>query len=338
MDPLSDVRQKIEQRLESFAAELLAYTGEQLPDAQPMVAQMVALTLRGGKRIRGQLLAAAAEACAPWTTVETAGIEVGAALEWLQSYLLLHDDWMDDDSLRRGAPTAHVALGERYGNARTGATLAILAGDLACALAQQTVMQAAAPVDRVGAMGAVFAEIQRDVVLGQTLDVLGSEDVDRMRQLKTGSYTVRGPLALGHALANGTAAALVVLRAFGEPIGLAFQLRDDVLGVVGDHVRTGKHARSDLNPARRNAVVMAALATMDDRRRADFDRLCRSTDDASVADAQAIVAESGAVHTVETRIAHACAQAIDALKDGSLRPSGVALLERLAHAICERVS
>jgi len=94
-------------------------------------------------------------------------------------------------------------------------------------------------------------------IIGQQLDLLAVEDVSRMHQLKTGSYTLRGPLALGAVLGGGTEAQRAALDAFGEPLGEAFQLRDDLLGTFGDPKATGKPAGNDLRAGKRTSLVLA---------------------------------------------------------------------------------
>src|SRR5262249_23537715 len=157
-----------------------------------------------------------------------------AALEILHAYLLVHDDWMDQDEVRRGGPSVHVMLRRAVSDDRLGDAAAILAGDFGSAMAQRLLLQVEAPAAHLAEAAKVFARIQEDVVLGQTLDLLDpSCDVETKHDLKTGSYTVRGPLALGAALAGASDERRAALERFGAPLGVAFQLRDDLLGVFG---------------------------------------------------------------------------------------------------------
>jgi geranylgeranyl diphosphate synthase type I len=168
----------------------------------------------------------------------------GASLELLQTYLLIHDDWMDEADTRRGAPSAHVVLAETFGSQHKGSSAAILAGDQACALAQEVLLDLPLPAECIVAAVRELARIQQDVIAGQLLDVYGELDdpraVEQMHDLKTGSYTVRGPLELGALLAGASAADHVALARFARPVGIAFQLRDDLLGTFADPAVTGK--------------------------------------------------------------------------------------------------
>lgn len=217
------------------------------------------LALRGGKRIRAALVAAGYDACGGeggLVAVDSAML----AVELLQVYLLIHDDWMDDDDVRRGGPSVHVTLRERLGSTHLGDAAAILAGDLASGYAQTALLEAAQPAERVLRAARAFAEIQREVVTGQLAEMcaaLGAPapTVERIHALKTASYTVTGPLALGAHLAGADDARVCELARYGRPLGIAFQLRDDLLGVFGDPTATGKPIFNDIRRGKRTALV-----------------------------------------------------------------------------------
>jgi geranylgeranyl diphosphate synthase type I len=212
------------------------------------VAAVRELAMRGGKRQRPALLAAAYEAC-DGCGGPNAVVMAGVALELLQTYFLIHDDWMDEAETRRGAPSVHVALAGPFGSRHHGNAAAILAGDHACALAQQALLDLPLPADCVLAAVRELVRIQREVIAGQLLDIhhgdpqRGLQDasiVERIHDLKTGSYTVRGPLELGALLAGASPNEHRTLDRFAKPLGVAFQLRDDLLGTFGDPKVTGK--------------------------------------------------------------------------------------------------
>ncbi|HTJ83916.1 MAG TPA: polyprenyl synthetase family protein, partial [Polyangiaceae bacterium] len=232
------------------------------------VAQIVTvakdLSLRGGKRFRAALLASAYFGANPRGRRDVA-VAGGVALEMLQSYLLVQDDWMDGDVERRGGPSAHVWLARTLGKGplpseQAGAIGAILAGDLIWGLAVEA-LGAAKAEPLVCARAVVeLVRIHEDVVAGQVLDTLAKKaDVELLHDLKTGSYTVRGPLALGAILGGADKRALTALAKYAEPLGVAFQLRDDLLGVFGTEEESGRPAGSDLMAGRRSAVMRHAL-------------------------------------------------------------------------------
>lgn len=335
------LRHRVEERLASFLSQAEVHARTHAPEAAPIVNQVRELTLRGGKRLRPAVLLAAVECIAPWEHYTHAVIDLSAALELLQTYLLIHDDWIDRDHVRRGGPTVHVALTERYGNPQLGAAAAILAGDIASAMAQELIASPAVPPERVAAILRAYATLQREVVLGQTLDVLGSTNLDSVHDLKTGSYTVRGPLALGHALATGQDhhphdPVWHALEAFARPLGIAFQLRDDLIGTFGDEKETGKSAGSDLRQGKHTAPVHLALQRLDEPRRKELQSLLGQQDPSAVVRARALIESTGAPHAVEARITQLRQQALTALRSPALRTRGRELLAHLAHTLTER--
>ena len=162
------------------------------------------LSLRGGKRVRAVLVAAGyiASGGEDWTDVVPAMV----GIELLQTYLLIHDDWMDQDPVRRGGPAVHAELRDRFGGVAAGDAGAVLAGDLACAFAQAALLETPLEPARVLRAARVFAGIQEEVVVGQLSEMRVVRDgpalsVEEVHARKTASYTVTGPLSLGAVLA-----------------------------------------------------------------------------------------------------------------------------------------
>ncbi|WP_394842123.1 polyprenyl synthetase family protein [Pendulispora brunnea] len=212
------------------------------------------LTTRGGKRTRAVLAAAAFEACGGGDSSVIA--MAGVALELLQTHFLIHDDWMDDDDLRRGGPSVHAQLRARFGSTKTGDAMAILSGDYIAPLALEALLSVPLAPATVLEAARILAHMQQDAVVGQCLDMCPSGGrVEVVHDLKTGSYSVRGPLLLGAALAGGSADARAALVRYAAPLGIAFQLRDDLLGTFGDSRVTGKPVMSDIREGKRTALV-----------------------------------------------------------------------------------
>lgn len=228
------------------------------PDARAMVEALRALALRGGKRLRALLVCAGHAA---YGGEPRAVVAAASGFEILQAYLLAHDDWMDQDDVRRGGPSVHAMLRERFQDERAGAIGAVLAGDLGSALAFEAALSVPLEPENVRSAVAELARVHADVVLGQMLDVRNTAadqaSVEAMHALKTASYTVRGPLRVGALLAG--AKDLAPLDAFAAPLGVAFQLQDDLLGAFGDPKATGKPRGSDLREGKRTALVVQAM-------------------------------------------------------------------------------
>ncbi len=251
----------------------LAFVGGIRADLAHAIGCVKELALRGGKRFRAGLSAAA---YLGYGGKDWAGcVPALVSLELLQVYLLIHDDWMDGDEIRRGGKSVPAMMREGYG-AKQADAWSILAGDYACALAQKAL--AGAEPSNMAAAVACFGDMQRDVVLGQMLDVaplevLGARaegqspadlsPIETVYRLKTGAYTVRGPLALGAILAGASPERVSRLARFADAVGVAFQLTDDLLSTFGTKDDTGKPAYGDL---REGKLTWLVLRAMDDAR------------------------------------------------------------------------
>jgi geranylgeranyl diphosphate synthase type I len=297
------------------------------------------LAMRGGKRQRPAILAAAYEACGGCGGPD-AVVKAGVSLELLQTYFLIHDDWMDASETRRGGPSVHMLLAATFGGTHDGNAAAILAGDHACALAQEALLDLPLPAECILAAVRELARIQQDVIAGQLLDVDGaSADADameKMHDLKTGSYTVRGPLELGAVLAGATSAQHALLERFARPLGVAFQLRDDLLGTFGDASVTGKPSHSDIASGKPTALVIELASDPEGRH-----LLTRvlGKPDAAEEEVEALVRRmiaSGAKRRVEERIVGLVERAIAELDRSSFTPRGRALLVGAASALAFR--
>jgi len=303
------------------------------------------LTLRGGKRMRAALVAAGYVAFAGGESWE-ACVPAMLAVELLQTYLLIHDDWMDDDDVRRGGPAVHAMLRARLGSRELADATAILAGDLASGYAQEALLETDLAPERVLRAARAFARIQVEVVTGQLAEMhaaagnTAAPTVETIHALKTASYTVTGPLLVGAALAGADDARCAQLERFGRPLGIAFQLRDDLLGVFGDPSATGKPVWNDIRRGKRTALV-AELRS--DPRAASLLARVHGRDDAPTEDIEAVVramVETGAKSRVEARVRELCDEARTVLAAAAPGMSAVGRrwLEGAISALGERSS
>ncbi len=322
---LARVKPAIEARLEALWQEKLRARGRHGAEVRAVVTTASDLTLRGGKRYRAGLLAAAYYGVATGRAESNLESVVfgkgpdadailggGVALELLQSYLLIQDDWMDGDVERRGGPSAHVALAKSLGDEKKGASGAILAGDLVWSMAVETLTRLEVAPERRLLTLKLFCEIHEDVVVGQVLDTLSREvDIEELHALKTGSYTVRGPLLLGATLAGADADVLAALERFAAPIGVAFQLRVDLIGIFGSEKEAGRPEASDLRSGKNTAVMRECLPGIDAAGRAKIDAVWGKlhADRASIAAAVEAIEASGARQRVESRLFALCDEA-----------------------------
>jgi geranylgeranyl diphosphate synthase type I len=350
---LGRVRSAVDERLVSLWDARVAALGKHGPDVVAMASAARDLTLRGGKRFRAALLVAAYGGAAPFAMGPQAApspappsaaprdaldpaLQAGLALELLQTYLLIQDDWMDGDDTRRGGPAVHAALAAHHHSKHLGASSAMLASDLTWNLALELLATLDAAPARVVDTLRLFTRIHEDVVIGQQIDMLGhAEDVDAMHELKTGSYTVRGPLLLGATLAGAPEATLRALERYAAPLGVAFQLRDDLLGTYGAPEDTGKPVGNDIRAGKRTAILAEADARLSSEGRAVLDRAFGKADatEAEVLAATAALEACGARAAVTARLAKLCADARDLASALPLAAPAPALLAGAAAAL-----
>jgi geranylgeranyl diphosphate synthase type I len=313
---MEELRGKLADRLEAFLAGKRREAELISPDSVELVEQVTSLTMRGGKRLRPIVLTAGYRAIRPTADADDdTTLDAGAAMELLQSYLLIHDDWMDLDDERRGGPSVFAALRDSHDDVHLGASLAVLAGDLASAYASELISNAPFPAARRGLGLDTFWKLQREVFFGQQLDLIASPDVERMYDLKTGSYTVRGPVILGAILADASDEAIVSLRAWANPVGIAFQLRDELLGTFGEPENTGKPAGGDIKQGKHTTLVKHARELVPESERGPLEDALGNQDasDAQVAAATGLLIQCGAQKKVEERLATLSANARTAL-------------------------
>jgi geranylgeranyl diphosphate synthase type I len=334
---LDGVRVRVEARLHEILNQVERDTRSAAPDTLPVLDAARDLTLRGGKRLRPAMLCAAIECIEPGAS-PAAAADLGAALELFQTYLLIHDDWMDNDPVRRGAPSVHTALAQHYGDAHLGACAAILAGDMLCALVHEIVGSIDVAPTRRRAVVQAFGRMEREVILGQCLDVTRNTDIARIHDLKTGSYTVRGPMLLGAAVAGANEDARDAIERYAEPLGRAFQLRDDILGVFGSEAETGKPVGGDFREGKSTTLVAHALAHLATQDLREFEAIFgrRDATEQEVLRARELVERSGARAHAEAEVEQLRERCLAALDSNVLRAEGRRLLGALALKLTER--
>jgi geranylgeranyl diphosphate synthase, type I len=311
------------------------------------------VSVMGGKRLRPAFCVAGWQV-AGGDADDPRVVRAAAALELLQASALVHDDLMDGSDTRRGRPATHRAFAERHDAAgwraapdRFGAGAAILLGDLLLTWSHELFRTSGFDPVTVDRAAPLFDACTTEVVAGQYLDLvsqaMGRSDEDlalRVVRFKAASYTVVRPLHIGAALAGADESLLTALTAYGEPLGIAFQLRDDVLGVFGDPEQTGKPAGDDLREGKRTVLLARATQSADPAGRALLDR-CVGHPDLTADDLtglRRVIVDSGALASVEATItelegrAHGALDAVCAGRDGTAR----SVLEALTSAALRR--
>lgn len=330
----SQVIARVNARLQKFFAEQMVHARKLSPRGPELVEAVADLTMRGGKRLRPLVIFAGFRATSPliterdWQSIVT----LGASIELLQSYLLIQDDWMDNDDQRRGGPSTYAAMRRHFKDERLGASLTILASDVAMGFALELLHGTRFPSGRTREALHAFGSMHMEVVFGQQLDLLAHEDVALTQHLKTGSYTMRGPMGLGALLADASPDQLRELMRFAQPLGIAFQLRDDVLGTFGDPAVTGKPVGHDLREGKYTALISEARVLLSSTERERLDAVLgdRSASLESVQSVVRMLDTSGARARVEATLSARLSEARRALTAASsLVPEGVGMLFEL---------
>lgn len=287
-------------------------------------------------------------------------VAVAAALEIFHAAALVHDDIIDNSDTRRGSASAHRLFeglhsdSEFAGNpGEFGRAAAILLGDLLLGWSDELLDEGLELIeDRALARAtrSAFNHMRTEVTAGQYLDVLEEsawlrrpdaelrERAERVIVYKSAKYSVQAPLLIGATLAGGSPAQLAALRDFGLPLGIAYQLRDDLLGVFGDSAVTGKPSGDDLREGKRTVLVAIARELMPQGARRAVDELLGDADldDAQVRMLQNTIADCGAVDEVEALISRNVRTAIAAVGASPLSRRAITQLSELAETVTTR--
>jgi geranylgeranyl diphosphate synthase, type I len=339
---------------ERFTDELLACIEAERatlePEAQPLLDELEAVIAAGGKRLR--------PAFCFWGHIAAGGsdspaiVRVGAALELLHTFAMIHDDVMDSSALRRNRVTTFRALAElsagvphRGDPKRFGMSAAILAGLLGFVLADRLFHSADFDPAALERAADRYDRMRTGAIAGQYLDLLAAYrgDADeatarRIGVLKSGGYSVADPLVIGALLASDDEGIVRALEGYGRPLGEAFQIRDDVLGVFGDPDVTGKDRDGDLREGKQTVLLAKArdLANAHERRLLDThvgDSDLAQDDAARVRD---VIVSTGALDATNVLIAELTDRARTALRFDGLTPAAVGALSDLADAAAMR--
>ncbi|KOX18828.1 hypothetical protein ADK67_35480 [Saccharothrix sp. NRRL B-16348] len=345
---LAEVRAQVDATLDRFLVE----KARTAPDpCLPPLVEVLREFVAGGKRLRpmfchcGFLAAGGSpdDRAVTWT---------GAALEMFHTFALVHDDIMDRSALRRGRPTVHRVLAERFlgdhhddgtSAERFGVSLAILAGDLCFTWTDEMLDRAGVDHARWREVRALLHTMRTELIAGQYLDLGGDprstadpvRSAWRIIRLKTARYTVELPLRIGAALAGGDAAVMRACGAYGRPVGEAYQLRDDLLGVFGDPKVTGKPDLDDLRAGKPTVLMALARQQATPEQRAVISALHGDPelDEEQAERLRDVVVSTGAAARVERLITIRADRALGALRSSSMdRAAKAPLAELVAHA------
>lgn len=311
---------------------------------EEFISRIADLVTRGGKRLRAGLcvLGWAGTGAA----VDDGIVGAGASLELLHACALIHDDVMDRSETRRGGVTVHRAFADRHADARWrgdaeqfGVGAAIAAGDLCLVWADRLLRESGLPPATVERGRPVYDAMRAETIRGQYLDLVAQaagwfdlDDALTVAWAKTAACTTTGPLRFGGALAGAEAGLLAAYEAYGAALGLAFQLRDDLLGAFADPAETGKPSGDDLRDGKCTVLLAESYQRADAAGQRRLRRLVGSGTPEAVGEIRELMDGVGARVAVEDRIKGLGKQAIEALSGGVAVDAAVrdALVELVA--------
>ncbi|MEK7130189.1 MAG: polyprenyl synthetase family protein, partial [Patescibacteria group bacterium] len=265
---ITKIKNQIKKRLESFFSQKIKEAKRIDPVIAKTAQYLTDQTLNGGKRIRAAL--AVQGYLSGGEKINPAIYDIGAAMELIHSYFLIHDDIIDQDDLRRGRPSMHC----RFSNSLSknispvhrdhlGQSLAILAGDISSVWAYELFTRSNFPdkqkIRALEEMNQMIFKCGAGEILDVAIELKNhpkASDIFKVQFYKTASYTIESPLAIGAILGGAKSSAIKSLRAFARPLGIAFQIQDDILGIFGNEQEIGKPVGSDLRQGKMTLLML----------------------------------------------------------------------------------
>ncbi|WP_150254354.1 polyprenyl synthetase family protein [Nocardiopsis deserti] len=341
------LRARVDTELREFARRetdrLVAIDADLLP-----VAEQLDVAVTGGKRLRASFCYWGWRAAGQPDS--DALVRAAAAMELVHAAAVVHDDLIDESPTRHGVPSAHVALRTAFaGRARPHAgsrALALLTGDLLMSWAAELFLCCGLPSAYLSRARELWLVMARELIAGECLEVLrtGSPpDTGRSLQViryKTAKYTVEHPLRIGGALAGAPGSMMEAFTAYGLPLGEAFQLRDDLLGLFGDPERTGKSNLDDVRGNRPTVLLAETWAAAAPAERRELRGLLgrRGLDGEGLSRVRSIMRRTGAPERVEEMIDQRVRAATSALARADLPGEAAAALSQMVASASDRRS
>ena len=344
------LRQAINASLTEFVDRENAYLTSIGSELEPVARALKNFLVDSGKRFRP--LFAAAGFIGSGGELDQASINAISSIELVHVCALIHDDVMDGSNTRRGAPAIHKLFEKLHLNQQLsgsaeqfGFASAILLGDLALVWASKALHESGMEWQSLTRAFPLYDEMRVELMAGQYLDVyeqaFASQSIERslkVARYKSGKYSIERPLHFGAALASG--ANMEAYTGYGIPLGEAFQMRDDLLGVFGNPEQTGKPAGDDLREGKRTVLIAATLERSDANQKNRINALLGKQDLtlAEVEELREIITNSGAADFVEEMITSLTKQSLAAIETGTINSDAKTFLAHMASVATKRSS
>jgi len=343
---LANYAAKVDSQLEAFFADKAKKAKSIDSSSIEMIQLLRDYTMRGGKRIRPALIY---YGFGCFKKPDKDVVSASMTLELVQSFLLIHDDLIDNDDLRRNGPTLHKSyevIGKKYSKdpRHFGASMSICAGDICFAFANEILANTRFS-DQIKVKALAFLNhMIHKVIYGQVLDILStlrpvsSKDIEKIHYLKTATYTFEGPLMLGAILSGASESKMKYLAGYSVPVGKAFQLQDDILGMFGDQKKLGKPVGSDIREGKQTLLIIKALekATASDKkfikRNLGNNRISKK----EISKFRSIIISTGSLKHSKKLIEKLIKKGKDSIKKSNLKQEGKQFLIDLADYMAQR--
>ncbi len=279
---LKEFKGRLDKELEAYFNRMIAEATRKDVFMADVLEHAKKLTLAGGKRLRpalmyyGYLAAGGRE--------EEKMLQASMSIELVHAFLLMHDDIIDRDDLRHGIETIHYRYSEigkrtfkREEGRHFGESIALIAGDMVGAMGNQVLYESSFDPALILQALARLQDVVALTVIGQSKDLYieyakeaSENEIVKMYEYKTARYTVEGPLHLGGILGGAQPHVLDIMSRYAIPIGIAFQIQDDILGVFGSEAKLGKPVGSDIAEGKFTLLVSKALEYLSGNAREEF--------------------------------------------------------------------
>ena len=339
-------RERIDDILEDFLSKKVEETDDRFN--KMIYGEIKRFVLSPGKRIRPHLVLLGYEGIAG-EEPDGEVLKIAAAMEMLHTYRLIHDDVIDRDEVRRNEPTLWKSVEDDIKSwgpttRHDAFSLAILAGDILRSFIDQMIMTADLPRRMRSEIMQYIAKVDESTNRGQVLDVslsriplnlVSEEDVLKVYRYKTALYSINAPLGLGAILAGEDSDYYLK---FALPVGIAFQITDDILGIFGDPKTTGKPADSDIKEGKRTILIWYAWNHGSDSQRSVLERVLgnENAKERDVEKVREIIVKTGALEYARELSKEYVKEGKEALRKMDISPKALEVLLDLADYIVER--
>jgi len=339
---LKDYKQKIDSALGDFFDQKIKQAEAIDSSAVEVMKNLKEFNLRGGKRIRPALMIHAYKCFSELGDKEKEILNASLAIELMEGFFLIHDDVLDQDELRRGGPTFHTIYGKEFNDKHFGEGVAIVAGDMQNSLANEIIAESGS----VGflkqyhktALKTEYGWLIESMLTKKPIDKVTEDNVMKVNEYKTSAYTVEGPLIIGAILADADESKQKILSDFAVPLGQAFQIQDDILGMFGDEKKLGKPIGSDIREGKVTLLIVKALEKCSEEDKETLLDILGKNDLSldEIEKVRKIITDSGSLDYSKKLAEDLISKAKDALENADFRPEGKDFLLGIADFLIKR--